>query len=149
MNGMFWGTAFFNQDISGWDTGAVTDMGYMFQFADSFNQNIGSWNTAKVADMSFMFAGASAFDQNLGSWEVGALADATEMFDGIALSTANYDALLIGWNAQNLQNGVTFDGGNSHYCQGKAARSHMISSDGWTITDGGTECLVYLPLVIR
>jgi hypothetical protein len=62
------------------------------------------------------------------------------MFYGATLSTANYDALLIGWDAQSLQSGVTFHGGNSTYCAGEAARANMISSDSWTINDAGKNC---------
>jgi hypothetical protein len=62
------------------------------------------------------------------------------MFNSITLSTANYDSLLIGWNAQVLQSTVTFSGGNSTYCAGTSARANMISSDSWTITDGGDGC---------
>jgi len=49
--------------------------------------------------------------------------DASSMFYSAKLSTTNYDALLTGWDAQNLQNGVTFDGGNSTYCTGETARA--------------------------
>jgi hypothetical protein len=61
------------------------------------------------------------------------------MFDSVTLSTANYDALLIGWDAQNLQPNVTFSGGNSQYSAGAAttARTNMTDNDGWIITDGG------------
>ena len=60
------------------------------------------------------------------------------MFDGVTLSNANYDNLLIGWNTQTLQSGVTFHGGNSQYCLGETARANMIANDSWTITDGGS-----------
>jgi hypothetical protein len=65
------------------------------------------------------------------------------MFAGVELSTPNYDALLEGWNAQNLQSGVIFGGGNSTYCTAEAARLNMINSDSWTITDGGKDCTEY------
>jgi len=77
------------------------------------------------------------------------------MFIRATLSTTNYDALLNGWDAQTLQSGVTFHGGNSTYCAGEAARANMISSDSWTITDGGKDCQpsplyqIYLPIMLR
>jgi len=75
-----------------------------------------------VTNMRSMFTDASAFNQNLGTWDVTSLIDATNMFLNIALSTANYDALLIGWDAQVLQPGVAFSGGNSTFCNAEAAR---------------------------
>jgi uncharacterized repeat protein (TIGR02543 family) len=59
------------------------------------------------------------------------------MFAGKPLSSGNYDPLLIGWDAQALKPNVAFNGGWSRYCNGAAARANMISSDGWTIVDGG------------
>jgi len=73
------------------------------------------------------------------NWNVTKLSNAEDMFMDISLSTANYESLLIGWNAQTLQPGVTFNGGNSKYCSPAAiaARNNMIASDSWVITDGG------------
>ena len=163
MSGMFQGTTAFNQDIGNWNTGAVTSMAFMFNVATSFNRDIGSWNTAavtdmglmfsnttafdqdigrwnteKVTDMSGMFNGAVVFDRNIGRWNVATLTDATDMFNNVTLSVANYDALLTGWDGQSLQSNVIFHGGNSLYSTvATIARENMISSDSWTITDGG------------
>lgn len=130
----------FNQDLSKWNTANVTTMANMFSGAAAFNQNIGNWNTANVTDMSSMFNSATAFDQNLGNWNISSLVNATEMFRYKSLSTANYDALLIGWASQapNIQSGVPFHGGSSKYSDAAvAARNTLTSTYGWTITDGG------------
>jgi hypothetical protein len=97
-----------------------------------------------------MFRSASAFNQNIGGWNVAALTNAASMFHSIKLSTANYDALLNGWDAQTLQPNVTFSGGNSTYCLGEAARANMISGDGWKFTDGGEGCYrIFVPIVFK
>jgi surface protein len=57
---MFLNAKAFNQNISGWHVGKVTNMTYMFHNATSFNQNIGSWDVGKVTDMSYMFSSPAA-----------------------------------------------------------------------------------------
>ena len=136
----------FNQDIGTWDVSSVTDMQSMFSGANSFNQDIGNWDVSSAAYMFGMFANASSFNQDISNWDVSSVTDMQIMFFGVTLSTANYDALLVGWNALNLQSGVTFSAGNSQYTAGSAAataRANMIlatgsGGDGWTITDGGS-----------
>ncbi|MFD2586410.1 BspA family leucine-rich repeat surface protein [Croceitalea marina] len=137
MRSMFDNALAFNQDISGWNVGNVTEMRAMFR-ATPFNQDISGWDVGNVTTMQDMFVNATNFDQNLGNWDVSSLNNASSMFSGVQLSTANYDALLIGWNTRVLIADVVFDGGNSLYCNGAAARSAMTRNDNWTITDGGT-----------
>jgi len=66
----------------------------------------------------------------------------SSMFAGVQLSVNNYDALLIGWstiapNENPLEPNVVFSGGNSYYCNGYAARTSILNTYNWTITDLG------------
>lgn len=141
MNAMFNSTRVFNQDLSGWDVSNVTDMSGMFNDTRVFNQDISQWNTASLIDTENMFNEAAAFDQNLGEWDMSNVTDMTGMLVDSSLSTANYDALLIGWSMQTLQTGVTFDANNSYYSSSavEAARQSIINVYLWVITDSGLE----------
>lgn len=146
MSSLFEGATAFNGDISGWTISVVTGMTSMFGGATSFNQDIGSWDVSTVTNMWGMFQNATSFDQDIGDWELPLIENLTNMFDGVTLSTANYDALLIGWGGagHDTADDVTFDGGNSKYSDpgdAKDARDHLEAAPagghGWTITDGG------------
>ena len=65
----------FNEDISGWDTSKVTNMGGMFYHAAAFNQPIGQWDTRQVTTMEEMFEGATAFSQDLSHWCVSSIGE--------------------------------------------------------------------------
>ena len=136
---MFFDARMFNQDIGDWNTGNVVYMSYMFNEAHSFNQDIGDWDTRNVMEMDNMFEWATSFDQNIGSWNVVKVGDMEEMFLGVTLSTSNYDALLNGWSTQTLQNNVSFDAGNSRYCNAKSARANMVANYTWNISDRGID----------
>ena len=140
MSSMFQGATAFNQDIGSWNTGSVINMSTMFRDAISFNQDIGSWDVSNVTTMVEMFRNAISFSQDIGSWDVSNVTLMTGMFLDIDMLTVHYDALLVGWDALVLKSGVLFSGGNSTYCTGADARVNMISSDSWTITDGGLDC---------
>lgn len=126
-------------NMGSWDMSAVTTTQFMFAGATLFNQDISAWDVSLDANMGSMFDGAIAFDQDLGAWVITSLTDAPSMFNGVTLSTANYEALLSGWEAQVELASVTFDGGNSQYTFNSAAhiaRTALIANS-WTITDGG------------
>jgi surface protein len=139
------GASSFNQPIGSWDVSNVTNMWYMFNGATAFNQPINSWNVSKVTTMLGMFYGATSFNQAIGSWNVSNVTTMSNMFTNAKLSTANYDATLIGWatrgaNGGILKQGVNFDGGNSNYCNGLGARNYLINTYRWIIRDGGLNC---------
>ena len=167
MSGMFSAATAFNQDLSGWDVSNVTDMGGMFYGATAFNGAIGNWDVIKVTnmwgmfsgasafegngletwnvvgvtDMAYMFSGASAFDQSLATWNIGNVTDMTGMLDNSGMSAKNYSYTLIGWAAQNVQNGVTLGSAGLNYCtngsEAETARTSLIQDHGWTISPNG------------
>ena len=131
MRGMF--TGVFNQDISGWNVAAVTDMSYMFSGAVSFNQDISNWDVSSVTTMEWMFHTAWEFNQNLGGWDISNVINMSQMLHETILSTANYDATLTGWAAQNVQNNVELGASGLVYCA-ETARQSLIDDHNWTIT---------------
>ena len=139
LNGTFRGATAFNGNVTNWDVSAVTTMNGTFRGATRFNQDISGWDVDGVTTMASMFNGAPAFDQNISSWHVDNVADMASMFNAAGVSRANYDALLIAWEARTLQPNVVFDAGSSKFTLGAASTAHaaLIANDGWTISDGG------------
>ena len=56
---------YFNEDLSMWNVGAVTDMEGMFGKASSFNRDLSSWNIGAITNMEGMFGKASSFNGDL------------------------------------------------------------------------------------
>jgi surface protein len=146
----------FNQDISGWDVSNVTTLGNAFagsgafRGAIAFNQPIGNWTTTSLLTMGDTFTGATSFDQSLANWDIDQVTLASNMLRDVTLSTANYDATLIAWEAQleaAYPGGVGYPAtinihfGGSRYSSALMnvgeARYNLINVFGWTITDGG------------
>jgi surface protein len=128
----------FNADISSWDVSNVTKMRYMFDSAHAFNQPIGEWDTRNLEDAVLMLFDAESFDQDLSDWDVTSLEEAAFFAEQSALSTANYDALLISWAAQAVKSGVQFSVGSTQYTSAaQNARDTLVNTYGWDITDGG------------
>ncbi len=138
MRQMFTGASSFNQDISGWDVSSVIEMSFMFYQANSFNQSIGEWDVLKVNTMESMFREAHDFDQNIGNWNITRVTKMVNMFLEVNLSMTNYNALLVGWEAQDVQDDVMFHGGYSQYFGHPAsvARNNLIIDHNWNIEDG-------------
>jgi hypothetical protein len=71
----------FQYDISRWDVSNVTTMKGIFCNASRFNSEIGAWDVSAVRDMSWAFCGARSFNQNLSSWCTGAVENMEYMFN--------------------------------------------------------------------
>jgi len=115
--------------------------------------NLSAFEDAAASTYSSFFNGASSVvgiePQRLDISAINsAAASLANMFAGVTISTPNYDATLIDFEAQaaaysgtnaNLVNTVVHFG-NSKFSSGgaaEAARASLISTYGWTITDGG------------
>ena len=129
----------FNQPIPSWVCGNATNMRGMFREC-SFNQDISAFNTSLVTNMWYMFRNNYSFDQDISSWDINQVSNFFNFMQGVTLSTANYDALLIAWDAQGAMSySGTVNFGGSQYTSGgaaDAARNNLIVKWGG-ITDGG------------
>ncbi|TVQ01050.1 MAG: BspA family leucine-rich repeat surface protein [Balneolaceae bacterium] len=132
MEGMFDKTTYFNQNIGGWDVSSVTNMSGMFFGAIAFNADISGWNTSSLITMGGMFYSASGFNQNIGGWNVSNVTDMADLLNFSGMLRENYDAMLIGWSAQDLQNNVELGAFGQTYCA-EAARSILINTYNWDI----------------
>lgn len=143
MSGMFCFVRDFNYDITSWNVSNVTTMAEMFESASSFNQDLSAWDKSKVTNMSYMFTSAEAFNQDLSSWDISHVTNMTGMLNRTAISITNYDLLLEGWAAQNVQPGVTLGAQYLKYCDGYDAREVLISK-GWSFVGDEPGCTQYI-----
>ena len=104
------------------------------------NEDITYVNTSCITDMSNLFKDKIGFTQDISHWDITQVTDMTDMFSGVTLSTKQYNALLLSWSQQNVQENVTFNAGNSRYSpQLQIAKDTLINTLGWTIEDGGID----------
>ena len=143
MNNTFTNAYEFNQPIQKWDVSKVTTMVAVLAYAKKFNQPIGQWNTARLANALLALAGAEKFDQSLAHWDVRQLTNADGLLNGVKISTPNYDATLIAWQGQTVNNNVKLGGGNSKFCLADAQRSNLVNTKSWIIADAGKDCTPY------
>jgi len=137
----------FNQNIGAWNLSSCTSMYRTFDavtqvlsFNNGGSSTINNWNVSTVTNMNFMFRKCSSFNQPIDQWDVNQVTGLISFMQQVTLSTANYDALLIAWDAQGA---MSFSGtahfGSSKYTAGgaaEAARTSLISKWGGII-DGG------------
>lgn len=143
---MFYAATNFNGSLLTWDTSSATTMERMFQGAKLFNQPIGHFDTSNVLNFLYILYDADAFDQDISGWTVSQATNLQGMMQNTSpsLSTANYDALLIAWDAQGA---MAYSGGAANFgvseysCRAASAHSSLTTKWGG-LTDGGLDTSV-------
>jgi hypothetical protein len=133
----------FDGDVSNWNLASASQVDFMFYTTPNFNSDITI--TSATTNVTSMLQRAPLFDQDISNWSVTQITSFGNFMAGggigsPTLSTANYDALLIAWDAQGAMSySGTVNFGGSQYTSGgaaEAARTSLISKWGG-ITDGG------------
>jgi hypothetical protein len=114
----FDGTGITSMDVSGFDTSSASNIREMFDNASSIVlTGLDTWDVTSLTQ-------ADSFLRNANN----------------ALSTSAYDAVLVAWEAQAVNNSVSIHFGDATYTTGSAAdtaRTALANDHLWTITDGG------------
>ena len=127
--------------VKNWDVSGVTNLIFAFYQANDFNEDLSNWDVSNVTNFRYCFERCFDLDQSFASWDMSSATDVGRMFKSTTMSTANYDATLIGWASQSLNSGLYIDFGSARYTAGgdaETARNTLINTYGWTIVDGGS-----------
>lgn len=142
LSSMFRDNTVFNQPLNLWNVGNVTLFNDMFFNSSSFNQPLNLWNVLNATNMSNMFRIATNFNQNIGNWDIRNVTNFLNFMFGKTFSnysTANYNALLIGWASRPVKPNISINFGTiKRTSAATSARLILTSSpNNWTIVDGG------------
>jgi surface protein len=132
-------------DVSGFDASAVANMSGLFRNCGALIAlDVSGWDVSTATNMADMFRGCTSLGPvAISGWVVSLVTSATQFMSGAnnALTTAEYDAALIAWDALTVQSGTEWHFGDATYTGGgaaEAARTSLVNNDLWDITDGGT-----------
>jgi len=120
-----------------WDVSNLT--GFRAFNCSNLNPDITSWDTSALLMVSWQ--SCSSFNRSMATWDINQVTNFYNFLLGAGLSTVNYDALLIAWDAQGAMSfSGTVNFGSSKYTAGGAAEAAHISLEAkWgTIIDGGS-----------
>lgn len=148
--GMFYGCS--NMTISATDSPTIgTNLNSCFRDCASITEisGISSWTVSAITDMAYLFNNCSSLGSigDISGWDISAVTDMTDMFNGAddALTSENYDLLLIAWSALTVQSNVTAHFGDTIYTtlNGFNGKKTLIDTYNWTITDGNTDVIFW------
>ncbi len=126
------------------DLSNVTNMFKAFKDCRKLVDNGGQmqhWDVSTIGNFISMFQGANLFDENLGNWDLSSATTLANMLNGTNLSTANYDATLIGWTENpTTPNDLNLGASGLTYCLGESARNILDIDKNWSIGDAGLGC---------
>ena len=131
-------------DLTGFDTSSCTDMQSMFYDCSSLTSlDVTGFDTSSCAGMRGMFFDCTSLtsDPGIVGFDVESLTTAESMCANAdsMLSTAEYNAILVAWEAQAVQNNVSVNFGDATYSgAGATARAALIADHSWTVSDGGS-----------
>lgn len=140
----------YDENISNWDVKNVKFMERTFSGCSNFNQPIGVWDTTAVTNAGAMFFNCFGFVQDISSWNMDAISvfnNAVPALRGASgsfnIGNANYNALLIAWDAftySSMPANSIWDFGQAQYTLANSAvvnaRASLVIKWGG-INDGG------------
>ena len=87
-----------NPNTSNWDVNSVTNMGFMFRGTSSANPDTTNWDVSSVINMRLMFDDATSANPDTSLWDVSSVNDMDRIFFGA--SSANPDTT--NWDVSNV-----------------------------------------------
>ena len=146
----FWGCENLTQTALDSPSLSSTSLLRYFRQCLVFNGDVGNWDISGVSALNFMLYNADSFNQDLSGWDITSAINFDDfMTAATGLSTTNYDATLIAWEA-NLQTyypagsgytaSININFGGSKFTLGsaaEAARTSLQVTYSWTLVDGG------------
>ena len=98
----FYNTHSFNQDISSWNSGQITNMAFMFNNSLNFNTDLGQWDVRNVVNFQSMFDNANKFNQDISNWETVSATNMNGMFCNTNEFDQNINTNMDKWNTSKV-----------------------------------------------
>jgi len=130
-------------EAGNWNTSNANDFSFFARNCSSLTVlDVSNWNTSNVTNFTFFASGCTSLTDITGieDFNISNVTNFTNFLLLVTLPTSRYDQLLINYEAQAPNTGLSFHGGNSKYTAGSAAaaaRTNLETTYNWNITDGG------------